>query len=305
MGKIFSYLYNNKRNVIKYILIILFALLILHTFNQMALKKAREENVNNISSSKTTTDNLKYTVINNKEIEEENIDEIQKVMNEFISYCNNKEIDKAYEYITDDCKNAMYTTKEMFESNYIKLNFLTYKEASLQAWSEDSNKIIYIVRLSEDMLSSGKVGNVIEEYYTFIKQEDGTYKININNYIYGEDSEKEFSSNGITIKKLHKDVYRDYVKYEFELVNNTSNNIYIEDYIENLYLKDNKSIKYSIIDEKAIEKDVLLGPNGIRRFSLKFNKRYTTYNLIRYITLKNIIMDYPNKNEKIKIDIEI
>jgi len=158
--------------------------------------------------------------------------------------------------LSEECKERLFNTQDLFEINYININFATYKEINVQAWSTEKDKVTYIVRFSEDMLSSGTKGKIIEEYYTFIRQDDGSYKININNYIYGKKTNKEVTEEDITLKILNCNIYKDYEEYEIQLINKKSEKILIKNYIDNIYLVDNQSVKYSILDEKIIERDI-------------------------------------------------
>lgn len=86
------------------------------------------------------------------EQEKQNEYEIKNYISKFIEYCDSKDIQKAYEMISEKCKKEKYGSLENFENEYIK-KYFNIKIANYKI-KKDNN--IYEVLLTEDMLITGK-----------------------------------------------------------------------------------------------------------------------------------------------------
>ena len=117
-------------------------------------------------------------------------DTVKKAMRSFVRYCNEKQIDKAYQMLTDDCKQELYPTIEKFQENYIDVVYSTKRDYEITKWSVSGNTEVYLVNLYEDMLATGGLGDIRDEYYTFSLDKNGIYKLNVNNFIKTENKNK-------------------------------------------------------------------------------------------------------------------
>lgn len=63
------------------------------------------------------------TIIKGSDISEEQYEEDSNLVNKFLEYCNNSEVDKAYELLTDECKSEKYITLEQFKEYYYNYIF--------------------------------------------------------------------------------------------------------------------------------------------------------------------------------------
>ena len=231
-------------------------------------------------------------------------DSIEKTMLSFVNYCNNKEIENAYKMLTDECKEAMFPTEDYLKTTYIEKIYNIKKTYEMVKWSEDGNKTTYLVKLYGDLLSTGgSNNNYTEDYYTFVKNDKGTYKLNINNYIYGEERNIEQKTNGVTIKIEHVDVYEEYEKVKITIINNTSKTICLNGnkYNKNIYLQNAKGITYSSLNSKFDSEEIILKPNRIETLWVEFNKVYSSTNKAQFLVLSDVILDYEdylNSNDK-------
>ena len=291
---------NNK--LILYVIIIVVLLFIaikgLNAYYEEDEKQKREASNNTIGNNITQSSGENTQEGQVGEVDNyttDNSNTIENTMETFINYCNNKELEKAYEMLTNECKSAMFPTLQDFQNVYIKNIFDSKKEYELIIWSTDGNKSTYQVKLYGDMLATGTVeGNSTQDYYTFVKCDDGTYKLNINNYIYGEDRNKEYEEKNIVVKIGHIDVYDEYEEIEISVTNNSSKQICLtgNKYNGNIYLQNSKGTTYSSLNSKFDNEEIIIYPNSMQNFIVKFNKGYNAGNKATEIVFSDIILDY-------------
>ena len=174
-------------------------------------------------------------------------------MSSFVDYCNNREIENAYKMLTDECKEAMFPTQDYLRQTYIEKIYKVNRKYEMVKWSEDGNKTTYLVKLYGDLMSTGGTdNNYTEDYYTFVKNENGIYKLNINNYIYGEERNIEQTIKGVTVKIEQVDVYEEYEKVKITFINKTSKTICLNGgkYSRDIYLQNKNGTTYSSINSK-------------------------------------------------------
>ena len=177
----------NRKKIWKIILIILIILLVIQIINYMYETKIfNKSNNTNISSS-----NINYignviitedtSGITGESISENDIKLLQ-VLNDFVAYCNEANIEEAYKLISDECKDEIYSNIEIFRNSYYNVIFQgNKKNVSIDNWIGNTYKVSY----NEDFLSTGKYSeeNTIQDYITIVKDANEEYKLNINKYI--------------------------------------------------------------------------------------------------------------------------
>lgn len=219
---------------------------------------------------------------------------IEITIGSFVNYCNKRELDKAYQMLTDECKKEMFSTIEEFERIYINNVYNVKRVYELLEWTVEENRYTYQVKLYGDILSTGNVGDFKEEYYTLIQDDNGNYKLNVNNYIYGENRNIESTVKDITIKIGKVDIYDEYEKAEITITNNSSKTICLtgNKYEKNIYLLNYKETKYSSLDGTFDNQEIIIKPNNTKTFTVKFNKTYSPSNKAIYLQLSDVILDY-------------
>lgn len=272
------------------IICILFAIKSLNLYyEEQEERKMTQITQNEINETKQST--IETEPINNS-IEN---DTIRATMTSFVNYCNNREIENAYKMLTDQCKNAMFPSEDYFKNTYLEKIYKEKKIYDMLKWSEDGNKTTYLVKLYGDLLATGGVDNdYTEDYYTFVKNENGTYKININNYIYGEERNIEKTINGITIKVEYVNVYEEYEDAKITITNNTSKTICLNGNksSENIYLQNGRGTKFSVLNDKFEKEEIFIKPKETQSLWIEFNKVYSSTNKAQYLTISDIILDY-------------
>lgn len=285
---------DKNSKLIWYIVIIiafgLFAIKSLNSYYEKSEERKKTEIINN-KTNETAQNTTKIDKTNNS-VES---DSIEQTMSSFVNYCNNREIGNAYKMLTDECKNAMFPSVEDFERVYIDNIYNVARTYEIVKWSTDKNKTTYLVKLYGDLLSTGGTNsNYTEDYYTFLENDNGTYKLNINNYIYGEDKNIEETIQNIAIKIGHVDVYEEYERVKITIVNNTSKIICLtgNKYNKNIYLQSSKDTTYSSLNSKFDNEEVIMTPNSTQTLWVEFNKVYSSTNKAQYLVLSDVILDY-------------
>lgn len=99
---------------------------------------------------------------------------------EFIKYCNENSVEKAYNMLSENCKKEKYKTISEFEKKYIKVIFKERKDYKVQ----NDKKNIYKITFLQSILQSGSINkrNQIGDYYEIEEDVFENMKIYINLY---------------------------------------------------------------------------------------------------------------------------
>ena len=204
----------------------------------------------------------------------------EKLIRDFITYCNSHQIQNAYSLLSDECKDAVFFANiEYFKKNYVESIFTTNKILNIEKWVEN-NIITYRVRLTDDILSTGNIKgttNAIEDYYTIVSTEDGKQKLNINGYIARNYINKKNQVDGINISILKKDIFKEYEQYEIKVENKTNNTIMLDskEDVDSIYLIGSNSSKYSGFTYELDEIKTVIPENTSKNITVRFNKIYS------------------------------
>lgn len=232
-------------------------------------------------------------------------EENTKIIEEFITYCNNHEIEKAYELLTKECKEEIFSSNmEYFKKNYVEKIFTSKKMCSIQAWV-NSFYTTYKVKIQNDILASGTVNSidhVIEDYYTVI-EERNKRKLNINSYIRREEIEKQAGQNGITITVNCKDIYKEYETYDVVVENATQKTILLDskETVNAIYLIGSNESHYDAYTYEMDIHDNVIESGKKKTYTIRFNKNYANSTVMKHMVFSDIIVDYEeyeNTNNK-------
>ena len=296
MQKIIRIMNQNRKKIIYIIFVIIFIFMIIQTLNSI-MKKEEEEKINNYQENKTEI--TKGNNVTLDELQEDKIEDLNNTINstmkKFVTYCNNKQITKAYEMISDDCKEAFnFQSEETFKNNYVDIRFKEPQEYEMVKWSVDGNKTMYLIKFYGDLLATGGDKAEAQEYYTFIKENDG-YKININNFVYSEEKNISIQKNGILIVVGKAYIYTQYQEVKINITNNSGNKICLlgtNRESRNIYLENDSNTQYSMMYNSQGLTDGVLKNGELGRYTFKFNKAYSANNKEKYLVFKNIILNY-------------
>lgn len=294
MYKIISF-YNRNR---KRIWVIILAIFFLGAVWWYLVNMSNNSEKNNVASSNINTNNFNTISMTNQEqalsgnpttTSQEKVNFIDL----FFSYCNSGDIEKAYNLISDECKQEMYQNINGFKEAYYNPVFGNGKKTvSAENYIDD----IYIVTLKDDPLETGNVSrNKFQDYVTIVEDDKGNIKLNINGYIgRTEISNKASETDNIKISALYKDTYKEYEIYTFEVTNNSEQTIALGDTLKINFsqLIDENNIEYGTYVQELSQQDAVFYAHQTKRISIKYYSGYSTVKKITKIRFPNIILDF-------------
>ena len=214
------------------------------------------------------------------------------VIDNFATYCNNGDIDSAYNLLSSDCKDQMYQTKDYFKTIYYDPVFGgAQREITVENWVGN----IYKVKFAENALATGNFdeSNIIQDYITTVK-ENGQTKLNINNYIGRQQINRTQEVDNVTIKVVEANTYFDYQSFTFEITNNRDTPILINDsnIDSTMYIEDKNGTHYQAYTHELAESDTKIPAGHTQTVTIKYYSRYSSNKIIKYTAFKRIVLDY-------------
>lgn len=282
--------YNQNRYMIWISILILIAIItIIQILNKFAFEKKYEEDSSSENKIVATTINKNYSVITGKEVNSE----VSDIIEQFIDYCNNKEIEKAYELLSEDCKETLYPSVKDFQQKYYNNIFTEKKSYLYQAWIEGNQSYTYKVDFVDDMLATGEASKTsISDYYTVVKN-NNRYELNINKFIGIVNINTAQELNKIKIDVIRKRVYMNYEIYELAISNALNNEIKLDNLkkTKTVYLEDENEQKYYWYSHEMLEDDVLIRNGERKNIEIKFNKEYQPKIEIQRVVFSKIMIN--------------
>lgn len=299
MQNLLRYIRMNKKKIIKVALIAAFLIIILQVLNYFSGLKNNEESNNNYTSiQKETNGTIKSdkSAVSGSKVSTTEIKEVGNKIKEFVDYCNNNEIENAYNLLSEECKEELYPNLDNFISSYYNQLFKEgNRNYSIQNWSED----IYIVKFTNDLLATGgSLENSSFTDYITITEENNEKKLNINSFVGKETIEKQSSDNGINVKVLNKLKYIDYEVYEIEITNNTEDTILLDQLLnkKSIYIRDTNDVKHYAFLNEIIKEELKVFTKYTKKIKIKFDNPYVSNRKIKGIGFSNIVLDYREDN---------
>ena len=294
-------MYNQNRIKIWIIVIgIIIAITLVQIINNAVKENNIEKNRNLIAQEQEKYNNQKYTnesksMVSGGVVSESKQNTYGNLIDEFFTYCINKEPEKAYDLLSSDCKKVLYPSEKIFEELYYNEKFNGNKKYSFQSWSS-SSEYIYLVKIYDNMLATGKdnTSNYLQDYVTIVDEGNSNYKISISSFIEIEPIEKSVSKDGISILIKESYVYMDYQVFNIEVSNTTNNTISLVDYSNNksLCATDINGIEFNALLNENTEEDFIISSQKKKNIKIKFSNSYRVGNGIQKIKFSNIIKDY-------------
>ena len=304
----------NRKGIWMAVIIIASIFILLQLLNYFARKNNEKElnNSNNTeeivpNNSTSTNVNLKSSksAITGESISEQNLNTAKETIENFIDLCNTRNLEEAYDMLTEECKNQMYTSVDVFEQAYYKNVFNgEEKSCNIENWTGD----IYKVNIVGDMLATGKSNNgYTKQDYITVKKEDNNYKLNINNYIGYKKIDKTTEKDGIEINIISKNTYMDNEQYTIKVTNNSKNNISLDGLsnVKSLYLQDSKGAKYSAYVQELTEPTLKVQAGQTKEVTIKFYSNYVSNKNIEYIIFSDMIIYSGQGSEKIEFKAKV
>lgn len=305
MGKLIRFYNQNVRKVWTIVLIIVFALMIISAFNSMYKKRSEDRN-KEIQSGEYIQKyhNESESMVSGGYVPDSVREDFGDLIDSFFNYCKNHEPEKAYGLISNDCKQLLYPTEEVFEEQYYKNKFKADKLYSFQSWTA-SDTYIYLVKIFDNMLAtgSGSSQEYIQDYVSVVK-ENGEYKLNINSYIGRVSIAKKYSKDGLTIEVLDRYIFMDYGIYSLKIQNNSGSTVLLDSMEETnkTYVVDEDNIKSEAMLYENTKDDLTIIPNTEKEIQIKFSDVYQEKNMIEKMVFEDVRVDL---DMKMKIEIDI
>lgn len=301
-------LYHNNKTKIWLILgIIIFVYVIIRMFNAQ-IKKENEEKINNGTNQNfqvtTYLPSSQTSVMTNSSTTKENLKKDTEIIKNFIDFCNDNNIEEAYNLLSQQCKDELYKNINDFYNKYYKNIFNEKRSYDIENWASSKN-ITYKVKYLNDIMSSGTVNDeYIEEYITVVT-ENNEKKLNINQFIGKEELNLKRETDNLNITVVNKYVYYDYEEYEIIFENNTDKNIILDtkENTESVYIEDTKDVKYTWFGNEVPNSYLNLNSGESKRLRLKFNEIYTGKKTDSTIYLTDVNIDGQEEKATIKINV--
>ena len=212
-----------------------------------------------------------------------------EIIDKFIEYCNNQDIESAYNLLSDECKDEMYQDLESFKTVYYDSVFNgTEKSVEIANWINDTYKVDFSI----DLLTTGTYDTeeVIQDYITIVKNDDDEYKLNINGFIKRTYSSKSGECNGLTINVEEINTYMDYETYTFEIVNESGASVVLGDLdVEyTTYLTDENDVKYSAYLHELSSAQLNVSKGQTKELKIKYYSKYSSVKNIESIVFSGV-----------------
>lgn len=305
MHNIIHFYYQNKKKILTIILITALVIGIIKFLNYMVGNKKYNNNQyqdNNIIIDMNEGEPTNTIILDNNslvdggQISSASVTAAKNTIDNFINYCNNGEIEDAYNILSDECKEELYPTIDIFKQNYINGFFDKQRMCVIENWTN----MTYKVTIVDDMLTTGNNidKNAYIDYMTIVQDKD-IYKLNINNYIGRTEINKTTEKNDIEINVISKDTYMDYEKYNIQVNNKSNNNVILDNLEESdtIYLQDLKDIKYSAQNYKIQKNDMIINSGIKKNIEITFSNGYIASREFKYLVFSKLISNANKDND--------
>lgn len=298
MYKIFRYYNQNKLKVWIGILLIIFLLILIKTLNANIKNNDLKNNDKETTSNVVSYRNQSKSMVDGGSVSETYSEDLGKFINQFFSYCIEHNPHNAYSMVSNDTKQELYQTEELFVKNYYQSRFNGNKDFSFQSWSSVDNVYIYQVKIFDNMLATGQSSeNYIEEYVT-ISNEDGEYKLNINSYLGRKNINKKSEDKNLSVEVIRVDRYLDYEIYTLSVQNKKETDMILDTRrkTSSCYVKDDRDNKFEALLYENKEEELAFSPNEKKTIRIKFSDSNRKNLKIKSINFTDIV----ESNEYIK-----
>ncbi len=289
MNKLKRYWNQNRRKIIIFISAIVFIIALTQALNNLLSQRrqtytSREDRIENKQPNQS--------LITGEKVPQQITVQNNNIIKQFVNYCNDKQIQNAYNLLSDDCKEEFYNDINTFIDNYYNKIFSTQKTYKIELWLKGTSGYTYQVQYYEDnLLATGgsSLENNIEDYITVIA-ENGEKKINVNGFIQKQNVNKTQENYNITITVKERKIYKNCETYTIAIKNNTSGKITLSEGSNNqdICLLDKNNIPYpSFLNEISLYA-LTMESKQESNFKIKFNKIYDLNRIVEKLQFRNI-----------------
>ena len=217
-------------------------------------------------------------------------EEVNNIIDTFFNYCNSKQYKSAYDMLTTDCQEYMYSDSLSEFMEYVDSVYTSQKIYNIQNYSNVNDVYIYDINILDDILSTGTTGGY-ETYKEKIAliEENGVMKISNQGYI-GKTTFSNVTGEDqyVKISIMDKNMSYQREEYAVEISNKTDGYLVIGN--GNLA----NEITLNLGDQTRpaldiINNPIILAPGQTTNYFLLFDKYYDdgktptemSFNLIR------------------------
>ena len=293
MHKLLRYYNQNRLKIWAILLAIVLGYALLQVLNNAIANHNTEEN----NEQETTSNNVvsyrneSESMVTGGRVSSTYSEQIGQVINQFFTYCVNHDPQRAYDMVSNNTKQVLYQTEELFEKNYYQNKFNGNKQFSFKSWSRTDTLYIYQVRIFDNMLATGQTSdNYIEEYVT-IAVEEGSYKLNLNSYLGRKQISVKNEDENLSIQVVMLDRYLDYEVYTLNVQNKTDSNILLDTKrkTNSCYVVDSMGNKFEALLYENSDEDLEILPNEMKTIQIRFSDAYREGLQIKSINFTDIV----------------
>ena len=219
---------------------------------------------------------------------------LQETVEKFGTLLLNKNYEQAYNLLSTDCKNKMYSDFNMFRNNYCRTIFESTSKKEVKV--DDYKDQTYKFQINQDRTSEGIIEykNILTDYITVVKENDQE-RLNISGYIGLEEVNKDLGEdNKINCLVKSQEVYKDYIILKLTMTNKTGKKIMLDSgrSTQMMYLQgQNENFKWKAVRSEILDSSLVLYNNESLTVTIKYNKPITSSE-VKHIVFEDVILDY-------------
>lgn len=219
---------------------------------------------------------------------------IQETVEKFGTFLLNKNYEQAYNLLSSECKNKMYSDFNMFRNNYCRNIFESASRKEVKV--DDYKDQTYKFQINQDRTSEGIIEykNILTDYITVVKENDQD-KLNISGFIGLEEVNKDLGEEEkINCIVKSQEVYKDYIILKLTMTNKTGKKIMLDSgrSTQMMYLQgQNENFKWKAIRSEILDSGLILYNNESLTVTIKYNKPITSSE-VKHIVFEDVILDY-------------
>lgn len=312
MNALVRYYNQNRKSIWFVIMVIVFVIVIIQVLNSFYAQKSEEEKnevSTNTQAKANKVEERSEAMVQGSITSQNKKEDYVKIIEQFLDYCCNNQPEKAYQLLSSACKEKLYPTQKSFETGYYNLKFNEKKTYDFQLWSAINKTYIYLVKIYDDMLSTGLVStnNYIQDYYSVI-EEDNVYKLSIGSYIkntnyqssdeenIGEGSKNTVSAevDNISIFVTDRDSYMDYEIYHILVANNSEQDILLDSSLDDdtVVVVDENGNEFNAMLMELTQDDLIIEKGSSKNIDIKFSRSYVSNIEVQRMKFKKVIKNY-------------
>ncbi|MBO5348949.1 MAG: hypothetical protein J6A89_03915 [Clostridia bacterium] len=287
MFKILRYFKDNRIKSIIVLIVIGLIIIFYNALEQKIYKNNSSSSIYTTAIVQNTNNSFDNNASSNNSTIMQNVNSEEKAIELFVSYCNNAEIGKAYNLLSDECKNVLYKKQEDFYEKYYKVFWQQQRKYKVEKYNDN----IYKLTIMNDPLATGKVDNNSFIEYITVNKINGTYKINIASLIKYETLNMKETTDYFDINVVDKAIYMNYEIYTIEILNTSLVNISLTDLKNDkeIFIQDTDKNNFYLSSSEYTEENLTIPYKEKCTIQLKFNKKYTKNNKdTKKIVFKNM-----------------